>query len=100
MEVGDSAAVRAFYGAVLGWRFSPGQVDDGWRLDDVRPMTGLHGGHARTTVLPMYLVDDIHAALSRVRAAGGSAPEPERQPYGLTAECTDDQGTRFYLGQL
>ena len=30
MEVRDSAAVRAFYGAVLGWHFAPGRVEDGW----------------------------------------------------------------------
>ncbi len=99
MEVGDSVAVRAFYEAVLGWHFSPGHVDDGWGPDDVVPMTGLHGGHEVTTVLPMYRVDDIAAAVARVRAAGGSATDPESHPYGLTSECVDDQGTRFYLGQ-
>ena len=29
---------------------------------------------------------------------GGTATDPERQPYGTTSECTDDQGVRFYLG--
>jgi predicted enzyme related to lactoylglutathione lyase len=48
----------------------------------------------------MYLVDDIGAAVERVRAAGGTASDPERQPYGVTSDCVDDQGTRFYLGQL
>ncbi|HEY7946600.1 MAG TPA: VOC family protein [Acidimicrobiales bacterium] len=100
MEVVDSAAVRAFYGSVLGWRFAPGHVEDGWGTDDVVPMTGLHGGHPLATVVPMYLVDDIYAAVARVRGAGGSASEPERQPYGVSADCVDDQGTRFYLGQL
>jgi uncharacterized glyoxalase superfamily protein PhnB len=99
MEVQDSAAVRAFYGAVLGWHFTPGRVEDGWGADDVVPMTGLQGGHEVTTVLPMYRVDDIHATVARIRGAGGSATEPERQPYGLSSECVDDQGTRFYLGQ-
>ncbi|HXQ62131.1 MAG TPA: VOC family protein [Acidimicrobiales bacterium] len=99
MEVRDSAAVRAFYGSVLGWRFLPGRVEDGWGVEDVVPMTGLHGGHDVTTVLPMYRVDDIHDTVARVRAAGGSATDPERQPYGLSSECVDDQGTRFYLGQ-
>jgi predicted enzyme related to lactoylglutathione lyase len=47
----------------------------------------------------MYRVDDIHAAVERVRAEGGSATDPERQPYGLSSTCVDDQGTRFYLGQ-
>jgi predicted enzyme related to lactoylglutathione lyase len=100
LEVGDSARTRAFYGAVLGWRFTPGRVDDGWQVDDARPMTGLHGGHDRATGVPMYLVDDITAAVRRVRAAGGTASDPERQPYGMSSNCSDDQGTRFYLGEL
>ncbi len=100
MEVVDSEKARAFYGAVLGWRFKPGQVDDGFQLEDVRPGTGLRGGQAVATTIPMYRVDDIEAAVARVRAAGGSATDPERQPYGVTSSCTDDQGTRFFLGQL
>src|SRR5262249_51232533 len=32
--------------------------------------------------------------------AGGTATEPQQEPYGLTADGTDDQGTRFYLGQF
>jgi predicted enzyme related to lactoylglutathione lyase len=48
----------------------------------------------------MYSVGDIAPAVERVRAAGGTATEPDRRPYGITAECADDQGTRFYLGQL
>jgi uncharacterized glyoxalase superfamily protein PhnB len=102
--VPDSGRARAFFGAVLGWRFTPGRVQDGWSVniggDEVRPMTGMAGGHDVPTVVPMYAVDDIDAAVGRVRAAGGTATEPERQPYGVTAECVDDQGTRFYLGQL
>ena len=100
MEVTESAAVRAFYGAVLGWHFTPGRVEDGWGPADVVPMVGLHGGHAVTTVLPMYRVDDLGVSVARVRAAGGSATDPESHPYGLSSECVDDQGTRFYLGQL
>ena len=48
----------------------------------------------------MFAVDDIAAAVERVRAAGGTATDPERQPYGTTSDCTDDQGLRFYLGEL
>jgi hypothetical protein len=42
-----------------------------------------------------YRVDDIAAAVERVRAAGGHADEPERKPHGLTAECVDDQRASF-----
>ena len=39
-------------------------------------------------------------AVERVRAAGGTAGEPLHQGYGIRAECADDQGVRFHLGQL
>ncbi len=100
MEVADSARARAFYGSVLGWRFSPGHAAGGWGVDDVVPMVGMIGGQDRATIVPMYRVDDIVPAVERVRASGGTATDPERQPYGITSVCTDDQGTRFYLGQL
>ena len=99
-EVLDSAKARAFYGAVLGWVFTPGTAADGWQATEVAPMTGVHGGHEVATTVPMYRVDDVGAAVARVRAAGGTAAEPERQHYGVTAVCVDDQGTRFYLGRL
>lgn len=100
MEVVDAERAHAFYASVLGWRFTPGRTPGAWNVEEVRPMTGVAGGAVRPTVVPMYRVDDVAAAVERVRAAGGTAPEPERQPYGVTALCTDDQGTRFYLGEL
>jgi predicted enzyme related to lactoylglutathione lyase len=100
VQVVDSAKARVFYESVLGWRFTLGQVEDGWGTDDVVPMLGLHGGNAENTVVPMYLVDDIAAAVARVRSSGGTSTDPEQQPYGVTADCVDDQGTRFYLGRL
>lgn len=96
----DSAKARAFYGAVLGWTFHAGRIEDGWEVDDVRPMVGLSGGHAESSALPMWRVDDVERAVAAVRANGGTATDPERQPYGTTSECTDDQGSRFYLGEF
>jgi uncharacterized glyoxalase superfamily protein PhnB len=98
-EVADSTRARAFYGAVLGWRFDPGRVEDGWNVEGPAPMTGLAGGGAGI-VTPMWRVEDIGAAVGRVREAGGAATRPQQQPYGLASECVDDQGTRFWLGQL
>ncbi|MFI0406764.1 VOC family protein [Actinomadura sp. 3N508] len=101
--VPDITRARTFFGTVLGWDFIPGHTPGGWsvRLGDteVRPMTGMHGGTERPVVVPMYAVDDIESAVTRVREAGGSATAPAQQPYGITSECTDDQGSRFYLGQ-
>jgi predicted enzyme related to lactoylglutathione lyase len=99
-EVVDSARARAFFGSVLGLQFSPGRVADGWNIAEVVPMSGLSGGHAQATIVPMYRVDDIAAAVERVRDRGGQATDPEVQPYGVTSTCRDDQGTRFYLGQF
>jgi predicted enzyme related to lactoylglutathione lyase len=49
----------------------------------------------------MWTVEDIGAAVSRVREAGGTVlEEPSQQSYGRSALCTDDQGTRFYLGEF
>ena len=100
LEVVDSAAARAFYGAVLGWTIAPGRVEDGWQVPSTVPMIGLSGGHDRATAVPMWRVADIDAAVEGVRAAGGTATDPDRQPYGITSDCADDQGLRFYLGQL
>jgi len=99
-RVPDSARARGFYEAVLGYRFAPGRTPGGWELHDVAPMTGMMGGAPRSTIVPMWRVDDIHAAVGRVRAAGGSAEEPTNEGYGFAAVCADDQGVPFYLGQL
>jgi uncharacterized glyoxalase superfamily protein PhnB len=98
MAVADDDRAREFYGAVLGWRFSPGSVPKGWNVERVQPMLGLVGGQQPEVQL-CYRVGDIEAALRRVSEHGGQAAEIERKPYGLLVECTDNQGTRFQLWQ-
>ncbi|BBZ26816.1 glyoxalase [Mycolicibacterium madagascariense] len=100
-QVTDSAAFREFYGRVLGWSFDPGRIDDGWEPRSVHPMAGVAGGSDEPMTVPMWTVTDIVAAVQRVREAGGTViEEPSRQSYGGSALCADDQGVRFYLGQL
>lgn len=100
-QVPDSAAFKAFYGRVLFWTFEPGRVDDGWGVSRAHPMAGAAGGFDESVTVPMWTVEDIDAAVSRVREAGGIViEEPSQQSYGASALCTDDQGTRFYLGAL
>ena len=100
-QVPDSASFKAFYSRVLFWAFEPGRIDDGWQVTPTHPMAGMAGGNETATVVPMWTVEDIDAAVSRVRQAGGTViEEPSVQPYGKSALCTDDQGTRFYLGEL
>ncbi|MFI5509245.1 VOC family protein [Mycobacterium sp. NPDC051804] len=100
-EVPDSSAFRSFYSGLLFWSFEPGRVDDGWQIQHTQPMAGVAGGSAQAVTVPMWTVADINAAVARVREAGGTViEEPSTQSYGRSAQCTDDQGTRFYLGQL
>ncbi|MCR5977590.1 glyoxalase [Gordonia jinghuaiqii] len=97
----DSVRYRAFYGTVLGWTFHGGRIDDGWEADDSRPQVGIAGGADTSVAVPMWVTDDVVAAVERVRAAGGTVlEEPSTAPYGISARCTDDQGAEFYLGQL
>ena len=100
LQVPDGARARDFYEAVLDWSMQPGRVADGWEDHGLVPMIGIGGGAEETGMVPMYAVDDIEVAVMAVGAAGGQAGEIERQSYGLSALCRDDQGLPFYLGQL
>ena len=100
-EVPDSTAFKAFYSRVLFWTFEPGRIDDGWGVQQTHPMAGVAGGAKTATTVPMWTVEDVEAAVARVREAGGTViEEPSQQPYGKTAQCADDQGGRFYLGEF
>jgi uncharacterized glyoxalase superfamily protein PhnB len=100
LQVPDGARARDFYDAVLGWAAVPGRVEDGWQIEGTTPMVGIGGGATEPAAVPMYAVDDIEVAIAAVRTAGGQAGDIERQPYGLSALCRDDQGLPFWLGQL
>jgi uncharacterized glyoxalase superfamily protein PhnB len=95
----DSRRATEFYQAVLQVPFSSGHPG-AWRTDETRPpLAIMPSGGAEPEVQLSFRVDDITAAVERVRAAGGHADDPERKPYGLLAECADDQGATFRLWQ-
>ncbi|WIY04327.1 VOC family protein [Amycolatopsis mongoliensis] len=99
-QVPADEPAKTFYGAVLGWQFSPGSVESAWNIQGHGLQGGLWGGPGRQVGWKlMYAVDDLDAALGRVREQGGQAGEVETHPYGLTADCTDNQGIEFYLWQ-
>jgi uncharacterized glyoxalase superfamily protein PhnB len=103
MEVPDTTRARAFYGTVLGWRVLPGRAPGTWNVRvagrDPRPSVGIAGGRD-ATIVPMFAVPDVGAAVARARESGGTAGEPEFAGYGTSAQCTDDQGGRFWLVQF
>jgi uncharacterized glyoxalase superfamily protein PhnB len=95
----DAHRAMEFYQYVLQVPFSSGHPR-AWRTDQTTPPLGIRPSQgAQPEVQLSYRVDDIAAAAERVRTAGGHAGEPERQPYGLLAECVDDQGVTFRLWQ-
>jgi uncharacterized glyoxalase superfamily protein PhnB len=100
MVSADSARAKEFYEAVLQVPFSPGSQPGVWGTDETRPHVGMWSPEgAEPGIELVYRVDDVEAALGRVRAAGGIAGEVERKPYGLKARCEDDQGVVFELWQ-
>ncbi|MGH9096809.1 MAG: VOC family protein [Acidimicrobiales bacterium] len=89
-----------FYGAVLGWSFTPGSSPQGRQIQGVTPMSGLWQSETPVAVLA-YRVDDIRAAVAMVDQLGGTAGTVQSRPYGLASDdCVDDQGIAFHLVQL
>jgi predicted enzyme related to lactoylglutathione lyase len=100
MVARDAERAKEFYEAVLQLPFSPGSVPGSWNSTDIQPRFGIWSPENEAPEVQLcHRVDDIGAAVERVRAAGGTAEEITRRPYGLMAECADDQNTRFQLWQ-
>ncbi len=98
-RVKDEQRTAAFFGALLGWTFTPGHVERGLQVHGANVLGGLWGGgdNAPVDAKLMYQVADIVEAAALVRSLGGTATEPELQPYGWSSECTDDQGMEFWI---
>ncbi|ASR38830.1 glyoxalase [Prauserella marina] len=100
LTVGDDEAAKAFYGAVLGWQFGEGRVPRASRIEGSGlPDSGLWGGQSYDGWKLMYAVDDLDAAVTRVRNSEGQVREVKQEPYGRTADCVDNQGIEFWLWQ-
>jgi uncharacterized glyoxalase superfamily protein PhnB len=95
----DAQRARDFYEAVLQVPFASGHPG-AWRTEETTPPLSIFPSQrAEPQVELSYRVDDIAAAVERVRAAGGQAGQPAGRSFGLMATCTDDQGATFRLWQ-
>jgi len=95
----DADRAKSFYETVLQVHFAAGHPG-AWRSDEMSPPLGiLSSERAEPDVQLSYRVDDIAAAVDRVRSAGGHADEPQRRQFGLHAVCVDNQGVTFRLWQ-
>ena len=98
VPVQDAEKGKAFFGELFGWSFETGNVPGGFHIHGSNPPGGMFaGGGGQPSVY--FSVDDIHAAVTRIRELGGEAGEPtEAGDFGRYAYgCRDDQGVRFGL---
>jgi uncharacterized protein len=93
----DAERARRFYGELFGWRFRAGAVDGGFNVEGSTPPGGLYEGGTGEVPRVWFEVDDLDAALERVRELGGQAGEPEDIESGHMATCRDDQGNELNL---
>ena len=94
LPVADVARAQQFFAAVLGWQF--GAPDQG-HIENISAPPGSVSSTGDPGARLWFVVDDIHTAVERVRAGGGTADEPVLYSSGWSAGCTDDQGTMFSL---
>jgi uncharacterized protein len=101
LGVPAGSSARRFYEQLFGWTVRE-MGNDNFLFQTPTLQIGLHSGDADAVFVIYFLVDDIEAAVARVREAGGKAPDPgaEEAGFGRFVECRDDQGVRFGLRQL
>ena len=106
LGVQDAERGRAFYEGLFGWRFERGPSGQGWAIHTPTLRGGMHPGDAGASPYMFFAVDDMEAALERVRELGGSVEEMDvegdeasRARSGRFKLCRDDQGSSFGLHQ-
>lgn len=105
-EIGveDTDRGRAFYEALFGWRFEPGPSGEGHAIAAPNMAGGIHGGDRTASPYVFFRVDDMEAALERVRELGGEVADVNVEGdaesvarFGRFKLCLDDQGSGFGL---
>jgi hypothetical protein len=98
IPVPDGEAAQRFYGQLLGWEFGEGNHPEGSQISNTTPHGGISGA-ADSASHPQvcFQVDDLDAAMAKVRELGGETGDPQPGGPGRSVECHDDQGTSFHL---
>ena len=106
LGVADVERGRVFYEGLFGWRFERGPSGEGWTIEAGNVPGGMHGGDKGAAPYLFFRVDDIEAAVERVRALGGVVEEMDVEGdqdavarFGRFKLCRDDQGSPFGLHQ-
>jgi uncharacterized protein len=107
-EIGveDVERGRAFYEELFGWRFEPGPSEQGFTIATPNVPGGIHGGDREARPYIFFAVDDIEAAVVRVRELGGAVDDMDVEgdqesvaTFGRFKLCRDDQGSTLGLHQ-
>ncbi len=106
LGVEDAERGRAFYEELFGWSFEPGPSGQGYTIATPTVRGGMHGGDARAAPYVFFGVDDMDAAVARVRELGGEVQDLDvegdaesQARFGRFKLCRDDQGSPFGLHQ-
>jgi len=109
LGVADTDKARTFYGQLFGWEFADEGTEstvEGATIETPNIPGGLHGNDPGASPYLFFRVDDLAAALERVRELGGSIgdyvsneQEDTVARFGRFVICTDDQGSSFGLHQ-
>jgi predicted enzyme related to lactoylglutathione lyase len=96
----DPERARAFWSRVLAVELEPREDVEGhgWQTHGDGPALGVHErgpGPGDRFSLVYFAVDDLEAALDRVRSAGGDVVHPGER----WAVCRDSEGSPFGLAQ-
>jgi predicted enzyme related to lactoylglutathione lyase len=101
----DEERAKRFYSGVFGWEFRSSQGFEGYPLYTAGP-GGLGGGMGKRgqmagqTIRNYIAVDDIDAAIEKVKELGGTIDEPGKQEIpgmGWFAAGTDSEGNTLAL---
>jgi uncharacterized protein len=101
----DEERAKRFYSGVFGWEFRETQGFEGYPLYTAGP-GGLGGGMGKRgemagqTVRNYIAVDDIDAAIEKVKQLGGKIDDPGKQEIpgmGWFASGTDSEGNTLAL---
>lgn len=106
LGVDDTERGRAFYEGLFGWTFKTGPSGQGFTITTPNVPGGMHGGDAGGSPYVFFEVEDIEAAMARVRELGGQIEEMDVEgdeastaKFGRFKLCHDNQGSRFGLHQ-
>lgn len=97
--VPDVDRARAFYSRLWGWTYEDSGPDAS-HIPNTTPYGGLAGGATEAHTRLYFAVDDVDAAVARIRELGGEATDTQEVASGWIADCKDDQGLPFSIGKL